>query len=121
MSHWCCICGSARPNESFTGKGHRTHICRECQAIPTEERDAIQHEEEIFAYLKQSHISAKNVARLREFLLFNNQRIAMLAELALDVALIKPHKRKRLRYLAEKRPDLIDKLEETGLIHAHDY
>ncbi|SFG78874.1 hypothetical protein SAMN02982927_02769 [Sporolactobacillus nakayamae] len=30
MGHYCRICGRTRPNEKFSGKGHRKHICKEC-------------------------------------------------------------------------------------------
>lgn len=28
--HYCKICGEYKPNESFSGKGHAQHICKEC-------------------------------------------------------------------------------------------
>ena len=34
--------------------------------MPKANRDAIEQEEEIFSYLQQSHISAKNTARLKQ-------------------------------------------------------
>lgn len=30
MGHYCRICGRTRPNEKFSGKGHRNHICKDC-------------------------------------------------------------------------------------------
>jgi predicted nucleic acid-binding Zn-ribbon protein len=30
MSHYCRICGRHRPNEKFSGKGHVTHVCKDC-------------------------------------------------------------------------------------------
>jgi hypothetical protein len=49
----------------------------------------------------------------------DNRQVAGLAAIVLDVARVKPHKTKRLRYLAEKHPELLAKLDETGLILAH--
>jgi hypothetical protein len=43
-----------------------------------------------------------------------------LASIVFEVARIKPFKKRRLKMLAEKRRDLLEKLEETGLIYAHD-
>jgi hypothetical protein len=37
----------------------------------------------------------------------------------LDVAQVKPYKKRRLKVLANERKDLLQKLEETGLILAH--
>ena len=30
QGHYCRICGRRRPNEKFSGKGHATHICKDC-------------------------------------------------------------------------------------------
>ena len=117
--HHCRICGSLRPNEAFSGKGHRTHVCKRCARLPKEEREEIECEDEIFKYLRQSHISDKNVSRLRKLAASPNERIAELAKIVLEVAEIKPYKKKRLKELARKRRDLLQKLEETGLIMAH--
>jgi hypothetical protein len=117
--HYCRFCGRRRPNEAFSGKGHRTHVCKECSRRPREEREEIEQSDEVFGYLRQSRISDKNVHRLRELVQSPNTRIAELAGIVLEVAEVKPYKKRRLKVLARQRPDLIRKLEETGLIMAH--
>ena len=87
--------------------------------MPKEELAAIEQEEEIYGFLKQSHISAKNVARLKALAISANPRTAELAGIVLEVAMVKPYKKRRLKVLAEKRKDLLVKLEETGLVLAH--
>ena len=119
MGHYCRVCGSVRPNEAFSGKGHRNHVCKECTRMPKEERESLEQSEEIFGFLKQSHISDGNVARLRTLAGSSNPRIAELASITLEVALVKPHKKLRLKFLARERRDLLEKLRETGLILAH--
>lgn len=119
MGHYCRICGSTRPNEAFSGKGHKNHICKECSRLPKEERDAVDQSEEIFGFLKQSHISDRNVARLRVLAVSSNPKTAEIAGIALEVALLKPYKKLRLKFLAREHRDLLEKLEETGLILAH--
>ena len=84
-----------------------------------EERQAIEQEKEILNYMRQSHISKKNVTRLKELAGSPNERIAEHAALVLEIALIKPYKRRRLKVLARNRRDLLEKLEDTGLIFAH--
>ena len=84
-----------------------------------EEREAIEQEDEVFNYLRQSHILAKNVARLEKLVGSSNERIAEHAALVLEIARIKPYKRRRLKVLARTRRDLLEKLEDTGLIFAH--
>lgn len=76
-------------------------------------------ENEIFGYLKQSHISDKNVKRLKQLVNSESDKIAKLANIVLEVADVKPYKRRRLKVLARERRDLLQKLEETGLILAH--
>lgn len=36
--HYCKVCGSYKPNEQFSGKGHKLHICKKCMQLPVEER-----------------------------------------------------------------------------------
>ena len=87
--------------------------------MPKPNRDAIEQEEEIFNYLKQAHISAKNTARLRKLAASSNPIIAELASIGIEVAQVKPFKKRRLQVLARERRDLLDALERTGLIDAH--
>ena len=117
--HFCRICGSRKPNEAFSGKGHRIHVCKQCARLPKEEREQIEHKDEIFSYLRQSHISDKNVSRLRKLSVSPNERVAELAGIVLEVAEIRPYKKRRLKELAKKNRDLLRKLDETGLILAH--
>jgi hypothetical protein len=121
VGHWCTICHKFLPNEKFSGKGHRNHICKKCASLPAEQREAIQQEDEIFGYLKQSNISKKNLNRLKILSSSSNEKIAELARIVLEVGRVKPHKRRRLKFLAKKHKDLLRKLDETGLIMAHHY
>jgi hypothetical protein len=94
-------------------------VCRSCASLPKEEREAIEQQDEIFGFLGQSNISAKNMARLRVLSSSSNAETAKLAQVALEVALVKPHKRRRIKFLAKTNRELLMKLEETGLIFAH--
>ena len=87
--------------------------------MPKPNRDAVAQEEEIFNYLKQAHISAKNTARLRKLAASDNPRIAELAAIVTEVSEVKPFKKRPLQVLARERRDLLDALERTGLIDAH--
>jgi len=89
--------------------------------MPKNEREAIEHEDEIFGFLKQSHISNKNVSMLKRLASSENLRIAELADIVLEVAKVKPYKKRRLKVLAKERRDHLQKLKETGLIYAHHY
>ena len=119
MGHYCRICGRDRPNEQFSGKGHKIHICKRCNAKPKSERQAIEDTDSILAFMQQSHISKGNVARLKTMTKSGNSRVASLAAVVLKVAEVKPYKTRRLRFLAKMHPDILRKLEETGLIPSH--
>jgi hypothetical protein len=119
--HYCRICGRIRPNEKFSGKGHRDHICKECAKKPKAVIDEIDQEGEILGYLRQSHISKKNVDRLTILVEIDNEKIAEFAGIVLEVAQVHPYKKRRLKFLARERRDLLVKLDETGLIVAHYY
>jgi hypothetical protein len=118
MGHYCRICGRTHANEKFSGTGHAMHVCKECARKPKEEREAIEQADEIFSYLKQSHISGKNVARLKTLIASDHRRVAELASIVLEVAQVNPYKKHRLKMLAKERKDLLKKLEKTGLIFA---
>jgi acyl transferase domain-containing protein len=117
--HYCRICGCRKPNEAFSGRGHQTHVCRACASKPKQERECVEQSEEIYGYLRQSTISAKNMTRLEELTQSTNEKVAEYARIVLEVAKVKPGKRKRLRVLARCRGDLIEQLDRTGLIAAH--
>lgn len=117
--HYCRICHSQRPNEAFSGKGHRNHICKKCACLPKEQRELIGCEDEIFNFLHQSHISENNISRLRILAASTNERISGLAQIVLEVAEFKPYKKRRLKELAQKRPYLLQKLQDSGLILAY--
>jgi hypothetical protein len=119
MGHYCRICGRERPNEQFSGKGHRIHVCKGCNAKPKSERQVIEDTNDIFAFMQQSHISERNVARLEQMTKSENPQVASLAAIVLKVARVKPYKTRRLKFLAQTHPDLLRNLEETGLVLAH--
>jgi ribosome-binding protein aMBF1 (putative translation factor) len=119
MGHYCRICGRERANEQFSGKGHRIHVCKRCQRMPKSKRKAIEDKDDIFGFMHQSHISEKNVARLEQMAKSENPEVASLAAIVLEVARVTPYKKRRLKFLAQKHPELLRKLEDTGLVPAH--
>ncbi len=65
MGHFCRICGRSRPNEQFSGRGHRDHVCKDCQRMPHEKRDRIERLDELWGFLDQSHISETWIMAIR--------------------------------------------------------
>ena len=115
MGHYCWVCGRTRANEKFSGKGHARHVCKDCQRLPREERDAVQALRDIDGFLNQRNISDKNISRLKSLLRSPNQEVHRNAELVLAVARIAPRKRKRWGLLARQEPELLNRLIEAGL------
>ena len=121
MGHYCRICGCVKPNEKFSGKGHRIHICKECAKRPKEEIEKIDQEQEIYNFLSQSHISKKNVVRLNILKDSENTKISEYASIVLEVAKVQPYKKRRLKILSRDNRSLLKKLQDTGLITSHHY
>ncbi len=117
MTHYCGLCARHLPNERFSGGGHRIHVCRNCQARPAAERSAIEARLEIEAMLlRQSHISDKNLERLRRLSRSPDSEIAKAATIVLQVGAVAPYKRKRLRVLQRVEPRLVNALVDIGLL-----
>jgi hypothetical protein len=116
LGRFCILCSRIRPNEAFGGKGERARVCRKCRRTPREKRDALLREREILGFLEQSHISPKNLARLRALKRSENTRIADLACLVMEVGAVTPYRRRRIRTLARERRDVLKRMEEVGLI-----
>jgi len=79
MGHFCRIYKRSRPNEKFSGKGHRIHVCKVCAEMPEKERAAIEQEDEIFGFLKQSRISDRNIRRLQYHGVLGTEQIERLS------------------------------------------
>lgn len=58
--HYCWVCGLHKPNEKFSGRGHATHMCKQCHALPVAERNkmvAVRKAENMaFRYLNEQEI-----------------------------------------------------------------
>lgn len=111
MPHHCRICGRSRRNEKFSGRGHRNHICKDCQRLPRDQRDHIERMDELYRFLEQSNISRKNIARLEILAQHASSEVKDLALLILEVARVKPHKRRRWRFLAQNYSELFLRLK----------
>ena len=112
MGHFCRICGRSRPNEQFSGRGHRIHVCKKCQRVPREERDRMERLDELHGFLHQSMISAKNVARLKALSANEDQQVAERAALILEIARVLPGKRNRWLKLARHHRPVFDRAVE---------
>jgi hypothetical protein len=101
-----------RPNGQFSGRGHRIHICKECQRLPQEQQDRMERCDELDGFLNQSVISAKNVARLKTLAAHGDQQVAELAAFILEIARVLPRKRSRWLKLARHHRPLFNRAVE---------
>jgi hypothetical protein len=70
---------------------------------------------DLFGFLEQKNISAKNIARLKSLCEFPDEDIQQLARIVLDIATVAPRRRKRRGCLHHYHPDLYDRLVQVGI------
>lgn len=79
--HYCWMCGRHRPNERFSGKGHRTHVCKQCAALGPEAR---AHKQKVLALERcvtgEGFIPRKRRAAFEVFLRHEDPRLRSMAE-----------------------------------------
>jgi hypothetical protein len=68
--------------------------------------------DELYGFLEQSNISRKNIVRLESLAQHVNNDVRHLAMLILEVARVKPHKRRRWKFLAHNHFGLYLRLKE---------
>ena len=118
MEYICRICNQPRPESAFTEKSHSLHTCKKCNILPnlrTEERNQL---DEIFKIFIQTRISHKDTLRLKTLCDSKDPKVALHATLILEVSQLRPYKKGRHAFLAQKHPELSKKIEEAGLAYA---
>ena len=115
MPHYCWMCGRSRANERFSGRGHRDHVCGDCQKLPAAEKDRRRALNHLRDMLEQSRISEKNVRYLRALALSPAPDVAQWAAVLLEIARIHPGRRHRRRCLAGY-PELWARMHRLGMV-----
>jgi hypothetical protein len=77
--------------------------------------------DEIIGFLSQTNISKKNQERLVTLALSTDDAVARIAKAVLEVAKVHPRRRRRLKFLRERRKDLFNLLMETGVVEFNPY
>jgi hypothetical protein len=119
MGLYCRICGHERPNEQFSGKGHKIHVCKHCKAKPKSQCQAIEDKDDIFGFLKQSRISERNVARLEQMAKSDNPQVATSPQLSWKSPVLST-KPEDSSSLPRDIRNCLGKLRDTNLILTHD-
>jgi hypothetical protein len=115
MTRYCKICGQGRSNESFCGKGLRSMVCKQCRKLPKEQQRLALWTDEVYGFLEQSNISAKNIQRLKELYSQPDNCLSDLAATVLEIAELYPRKKKRCSRLKSRHRQLFRKALELGL------
>jgi len=79
--HYCWVCGRQRPNERFSRKGHRKHVCRDCSKLGAEElayRQNVRNLERCVTW--EGFIRRKERAAFERFLQHEDPRVRAKAE-----------------------------------------
>ncbi len=114
MPHICWMCGRARANEGFSARGHRDHVCRECQKLPAAKKDRRSALIHMGGMLEQSRISEKNVRYLRALASSPAAHVAEWTAVLLEIAGVHPERRHRLRRLM-RHPELWASMRRLGI------
>jgi len=80
------------------------------------ERRKILLTDEVYGFLEQSNISKKNVARLKVIEECGIEEVVQLAAVVREIALVKPHPRKRWGFIRRQHPEIYQRAADIGLI-----
>lgn len=79
--HFCWCCGCIRPNEKFSGRGHRRHLCKDCQKLGKGEIEFRQQQRDIDRLLDwEGRIRRKTKHVFQRYLNHNDARVRAYAE-----------------------------------------
>ena len=93
----------------------RAIICSKCRQRPKEERQRILATEEVHGFLMQSNISSKNIKRLEELAAIEDAEFQDLRSLVLEIATVRPRKRRRWKLLRQNHSELCERIVDSGL------
>jgi hypothetical protein len=99
QGHYCWVCERQRPNEKFSGKGHKKHVCRDCARLGTKElvfRQQIRNLERCFTF--EGLVRRDQRATFERFLRHDDPRVRAEAE---KLAAIDAEERALRRRMAE--------------------
>jgi len=115
--HYCWMCGDVLPNENFSGRGHRDHICKKCRKLPFAKRQEKKDRDFLFNVLDQKNISKGNRKTIEEMLSCSAGLLKEEASVILQVAQLFPHKKHRADRLRKSHRVLFDELVRLGFLY----
>jgi len=116
MGRDCIICSRERPNESFSGRGLGSRICKKCRTLPKADRQRILDEAFLAQALEQKNISEKNVAYFIEMRLRYPDSLGEKAAVMAELGSVHPWRKKRYGFLYHHKRDLYDRMVRLNMI-----
>ena len=120
MGRRCRICSRERANDKLGGKGYAAFVCRDCRQRPKAEQASILATDEVWGFLDQTNISAKNIARLESLASIEDAAFQELRLLVLEIGRVRPRKRQRWKNVQREYPDLYRKVVAAGWLYDFD-
>lgn len=100
--HYCFMCGRYRANEKFSGKGHRKHICKDCQRKGKTEELHLNVQSTHNPFIKQLKVKLIEITKIDGYIFFDiNQKTYVIHDF--DEVIPKTFK---YIYKSNKEPDL---------------
>ncbi len=106
MSRMCIVCGAARPNEQFGGRGRRAVVCKRCRRLGRDHVDAALERLWMEGLADQNTISPGNVARLHALAIGDRPELARMAIDCLALAALGNDRKQRRKQLRKIIPEL---------------
>lgn len=94
--------------QRFTAQGRKAQLCKTCEKLPKAQRQSAAALDELAGFVAQANLSGQNIARLKVLSKSEDATVRSRAQVLLEVAQVHPHKRKRIAYLREKHPALLE-------------
>ena len=85
--HFCRVCARVLPNEKFSGRGRKIHVCNKCKKLPLHKQAELTHLNKIdrlYKYLP-SNLSRSNRAMLEQYMNHGSPRVRAAARELLDL------------------------------------
>ena len=107
--HYCKVCGRFRANEKFTGKGHATHICKDCAKLPPEEKAKQETLNRLFNL--PWYLSKEQKAWLKNRMQDRRPEVKALAQEQYDMRFGRRHQEMQLDNMDEFDEDKFEEME----------
>jgi len=89
--------------------------------MPKEKQQLIEAQDHIYTFLSQSHVSDRNVLKLRQLASSHNSQVVQLASPMLEIVQAAPRKRQRVILTVQMRDRICAKWTEAGILSNNEF